>query len=129
MIEYVGIPFVNKGRNRSGCDCWGLVRLIYKEKFNTDLPDYLDYETALDSVAIEPEITKVKNQEWIKIDRPKFGDVVLLNVTGLPVHVGIVLLDKTMIHCITGAGTVIEKYNSLKWKDRIDGFYRHSSLC
>lgn len=30
--RFIGIPFEDHGRARAGCDCWGLVCLIYQEE-------------------------------------------------------------------------------------------------
>ena len=50
---YVGIPYVDHGRDRAGCDCWGLVRLIIAERTRFVLPSFAtDYDGEADSVGV-----------------------------------------------------------------------------
>ena len=40
---YIGAPWSARGRDRDGLDCWGLVRLVYRDRLFRDLPDYQGY--------------------------------------------------------------------------------------
>lgn len=42
--KYINIPFKHKGRDFNGCDCLGIVILIYQEELGITLPDYLDID-------------------------------------------------------------------------------------
>ena len=37
---FVGIPFVPGGHSMVGCDCWGLLRLVYRRMLGVELPPY-----------------------------------------------------------------------------------------
>ena len=122
--KYVGVEFEEKGRNHVGCDCWGLMRLILKEQFDVDLPDHVDdYKTTQDRHAIA-DIVEDDLPDWIKTMRPQCGDVVLLRCKGLPLHVGLMLNKKTMLHIQEGINAGTERLDSIVWKDRVMGYYR-----
>lgn len=127
--EYVGVPFLERGRNLDGVDCWGLVQLILQEQFAIKVPDLLDeYYTTGDA---EHNQQIVLNQEaewradWQQVSEAKEGDIVVLRVNGLPVHVGLVIQPGMFIHCWRKANTTIESYRSAHWTNRVDSFWRY----
>ena len=126
--EYIHIPFKEHGREPDGCDCWGLARIIYKEKLGIELPTLLDYKTTKDSRAIA-DLYEEEHTEWeeIPIGQEKEFDVLVFKILGLPTHIGVVINKGMMIHCEYGVGTHITEYNrEIQWKKRLAGVYRHA---
>ena len=124
--KYLGLEYKERGRDINGVDCLGIVILIYKNEFGIELPDYInDYHhtTTKDRHLMSKSVHKNKDN-WIKIDKPEEQSIIILNVAGYPVHMGVVLDDKFMIHTISGKNTTIERFTSFKWNKRIDGFYK-----
>ena len=123
MLEFVGIPYLDRGRDRAGVDCWGLVRLFFAGR-GIALPDYLsDYGTADDrvgvAIAIGPHSTG-----WQRVDAPRYGDCVLFNIAGAPCHIGIVLERGRFLHSMRGRNSCVEDLDAIQWARRIEGFYR-----
>ena len=93
-------------------DCSGLVRLVYKDAANIDLP-----RTSL-------EISR--EGEKINSDELQPGDLVFFNTLkrGFS-HVGIYLGDNKFIHSPSAGGQVrIESMNIAYWKNRFNGARR-----
>lgn len=128
LKDYIGIPFENKGRGAT-CDCWGLVRRIYQEQFCISLPSFVDeYSNALDREDIHTVVGYEKEHPfWEKIEkgREEFGDMVIFNIGNLPVHVGLVTTHNRMLHVEKGINSCLEHYNKMRWRNRLEGFYRH----
>ena len=126
--KYVGIPFVEMGRERDGLDCWGLVRLVYDEVWGIGLPTYLDgYSTLRDREAVSGLLTRGSEEGcWNRVegDRQQ-GDVLLFRVLNMPLHVGLVADGGRMLHCERFVGTVLERYGRPPWRDRLLGAYRY----
>ncbi|MDI1228369.1 MAG: NlpC/P60 family protein [bacterium] len=125
--RYIGLPFTEHGRDRNGIDCWGLVRLTLLEQFSISLPSLAnEYRRTADATRIaglmEREIPL-----WQGIDAgdERCGDVIVLRLSGHPMHVGLVLGDGQMLHVEQGIDSAIEKYRGQRWQDRVYGFYRH----
>ena len=126
--RYIGLPFRDHGRDRTGLDCWGLVRLVMGEQFDVALPSLsqeYEHTLALDDISgvIQRQITA-----WQTITQgtEKCGDVIVLRLHGQPLHVGLVLGDRQMLHVEARIDSAIERYDSARWRNRIFGFYRHA---
>ena len=40
LNKYIGVPYVPGGRDMDGADCYGLVKMIYRDGLGLDLPDW-----------------------------------------------------------------------------------------
>lgn len=124
--QYVGTPFVEKGRDAKGLDCWGLVRLVYMQERKILLPDYLElYESTNDRELLSEIISTESGAHWeAVVDSPQPFDVAILKMMGVPMHVGVVTKPNHIIHCAQGIGTTHEHLGTARWKHRVVGFVR-----
>ena len=127
FARYVGIPFADHGRDASGCDCWGLVRLFYREQFGIELSDMGPaYRDTTDADGMR-RVHEDQLACWRPVNDPAPGDAVLLAVLGAPVHVGVALDRRRMLHAQRGVDVVIERLDRPLWQNRFKGFYRHAA--
>lgn len=125
--HYIGLPFKDHGRDRTGLDCWGLVRLVMAERFSIALPSF---SAEYDRTTNAPRICRLINREtpaWQKIalGHERLGDVAVMRMRGKPMHVGLVLGDQQMLHIELMINSAIERYTGPAWIDRIHGLYRY----
>ncbi len=123
--KYIGIPYVEKGRDETGIDCWGLVRLIYKNELSIDLPSFSTEYDSIDNERIEDLFAQYK-EGWESIDRPSIGDVVIFRIFGYESHIGVCIGDNKFLHVREGRDSVIESLDNPKWSKRITGFFKYS---
>lgn len=122
--NYIGIPYMSMGCSKEGCDCWGLVRLVYKQEFGIDIPGVTVDMTDADKATIVP---MGLDALWDKTDNPQSGDVINFHILGHDRHVGIVTTPGYMLHVYdNGHTSCIEPYTSRKWKNRIAGIYTYA---
>lgn len=122
--DYIGIPFTEHGRDRSGCDCWGLVRLVQAEQFARRLPDLSQgYETTRDGAAIA-ELYDLERHHWEQVAEPAAGDVLMLRIAGQPSHVAVVVAPGRMLHVMQGIDSGLERFDSPLWRNRVVACYR-----
>lgn len=120
--NYIGIPYKRLTNSMEEADCLGIIQLIYKSQFNVELPDYVRADVNQKELA--SIVIKEKLEEWVKIKQPEPNCMILFNIMGYPIHMGMVLNDKYMIHSLEGHNSAIERYDGIKWNNRIEGFYK-----
>lgn len=114
MEHLVGFPY----RGRFGC--FLLVREAL-QALGKPVPDYTD---GLSEHARLAALQDGLARHAVQVDSPHRGDVVLLRVLGEPVHIGIMVNAKEMLHCTQGTNACIEPINGARWRGRVVGFWR-----
>jgi hypothetical protein len=123
--KYIGIPYVEKGRDETGLDCYGLVRLIYKNEYKIDLPSFSTEYTQTDTARIEELIAQYK-EGWEQTEEPVVGSIVLFRVFGNESHIGVVVSPTHFIHVRENKDSVIESLTSTSWARRRVGYFNYS---
>lgn len=119
---YIGLPFRDRGRTRAGLDCWGLMRLVFREQTGKDLPD-IPYRSTADARNIG---------QWIEDAAPQWREVAgyesvmdIALFAANPLHVGMVVGDGQILHIEEDTCSVVESYRSSRWGNRLLGVYRY----
>lgn len=129
-LSMIGVPFLKKGRDMSGWDCWGAVRFGLLNGFGVEVPSFTeDYTTSDDRESVSALITR-ESIDWpeVPLSEAQPGDVLILRVLGQPWHCGLVVEPPYFIHAGRSVGTVRTRWDSLLWEKRILGVHRHPKL-
>jgi cell wall-associated NlpC family hydrolase len=128
--EFIGLPFKDHGRDRTGFDCWGVVRCVLQDRFGiNDLPDYCEsYDNARNQQAVSSAVEAGLASGWRKLspeESPREGDLIILKLAGRPWHCAISAGSDWMMHCVDDIGVIAEQWSNALWRNRVEGFYRH----
>ena len=128
--RYIGLPFLEHGRDLYGLDCWGLVRLVLKDEFHINVPSYVENYSSTTAVEEIGDLVPHVAQNWqhISLGQERLGDVLVMRMCGQPMHVGLILGRDRMLHIEQGINSAIEPYLSARWEKRLTGIYRHKDL-
>lgn len=126
--KYLDVCWDENGSDGSflGSNCYGLVRLIYREEFGIVLPRYegVGYTKGVNEEALANLYKREKAALWEDVEVPRCGDVIWLRIAGNPYHVGVMVSPTSFIHIEEGCGPVIEEITSPRWARRINGYVR-----
>ncbi|APZ53145.1 C40 family peptidase [Salipiger abyssi] len=128
--SFVGIPHVDLGRDRSGADCWGLLRLVYAEDLGITLPSLLeDYATCADHAVIAALMAKHEQAgPWRPVEQIQPYDLLRFRVGRHDAHVAVAVDRRRMLHAHAGRHAVIVPRNTPEWRDRFTGAFRHEAM-
>jgi NlpC/P60 family len=103
--QYCGLPYLRKGRDKNGLDCWGLVRLVLAEQLGQTYPRYDNDDPEGWSIA-----GHTKAFPRVALNDAQSLDVAILMTDvkvkkgwiSAPVHIGIFVTSKHILHIVAG---------------------------
>ncbi len=124
--RYIGIPFLRLGRSVAGVDCYGLHWLIEWEQNGRELPRWDGSDFDPKNPAMIARLFDLGRSDYTQVERANPMDVVLLNIHGLPAHMGVMVDRRTMIHACDGHGAVRSaEIGGHEWPaHKVAGIYR-----
>lgn len=136
--SYLGIPFLERGVSRRGCDCWGLLCLIFTEQRGIALPDYAEVPAGANRAKIDAILAaSIDSSAWQPVapGAERAFDVVLMRgiirhegaAHSRPIHVGCVIAPGRLIHIEQESGVMIADYRRHPvTSKRVEGFFRYA---
>lgn len=108
LNQYVGVPFISRGRTPIGWDCWGAVRWAYKDLYQFDLPEFLSgYSDATKDVSGVDSVVCGAVLNYWPVPVGTVGAVHCYYTVKRGWHVGLVIPGGKVFHCDAIAGTEI----------------------
>ncbi len=121
--DWVGIPHVRRGRSKAGCDCLGLFILLHAERFGRAIPDP---ECSM-AGAVHRRVAEAQRDIYkpVAFSDAAEGDAILIRAGGHPIHVAYCLGPDLMLHTEDEAGSIVERWQSSRWRPRVEGLFRY----
>lgn len=126
--RYLGLRFVSGGRDASGLDCWGLVRLVYRDGLDVELPSYGEIG-AYDLVRVSRAMDRDKDGErWVEAPacalQPFDVCVMRLHGSSRIGHVGVMVDGRRVLHVEEASASVIVPITHFTIRERVACFRR-----
>jgi len=109
----IGIPYET-------LDCWGVAKEFYKIVFRYDLLDYYDH--APNDNEIAKDLIAKSKSDFEEVETPEYGDILLINLQGIPCHIAIYLSPSTILHTVKGSGCLVDRYS--RWTKMVRSIHR-----
>ena len=129
--EFVGVPWLDKGRSMAGADCWGFAAVTYEARAGVVLPSYTeDYASADEAAEIAAIVAREKRSpRWLTVaGDPQELDILWFREGRFDAHAGIWIAPDTMLHMALEDCSKIERYDRPPWLGRLTGVYRWHAM-
>lgn len=129
--EFVGVPFVARGRAMDGADCWGLFRLALLKVAGLEVPSYDElYSTVLER-RINAELIRGRMGPWFQVPtgQEQRFDGILLRDGRHESHIALVTRPGRMLHTYRGGSSCVDRYRNSPFREKLAGFYRHQAFA
>ncbi len=116
--NYLHIPF-------DTADCYEFGSILYRDYFGYELPSF-EYQIS-DIRSMVKAVSNGKSRTFTPVKREeiKYLDGIIFTSKDCGRHIGFYLEGGKFIHQTRENGPVIEKLNSIKWKNKILGYCRY----
>jgi len=104
LLKALKIPYRKYGSDWNGVDCYGVVKLFYKEIHGIELPDIRTYRWW---------------ESWKKVGKPETGDVLLIDFE--EPHLAI-FINNRILHALK-TGVRLDRYNA-NWQKLTKSIWR-----
>ena len=126
MRDLIGIPFVDRGRDRNGMDCWGLA-LAAMRHFGKDVPDF--DVSCFDTLSIHAIYDGQRARwAWQKVEIPEPGDIAIMcldpRYPEMVQHVGVYIGNGRVIHTLKKRESHLIRIDDSYWSLKIVKYYR-----
>lgn len=124
--DYLKIPFVDMGRDKTGVDCYGLVCLYYKRELGIILPEYLIPPQKAGEIN-SGILHEKETGRWEEQSKPERGTVILFNLHNRHTvinHIGVYIGGNRFIHTLKDHGVSLVRLPHYYFTPKIRGFYK-----
>lgn len=123
LNDLLGIGYKEHGKGGDGYDCFTLAQEVYR-RHGMVLPDF-DYTFSNEG---KEDAVDSNRYQFVKIPSPEPLCIITFRYHPKYVsHVGVAIDHCRMIHAVRSSGVKIERYDSIWYKPKIEGFYRWTS--
>lgn len=132
--RYVGLPFVRRKDGRPGFECWDLIRRVYSDVVNIELPEYGEISAEQLNKVADAFDEGMASETWVSAITPQALDVLVMLARDKGLgrrhrHVGVMVDEYRVLHLEANTDSVVVPITHGSVKFRLAGFFRHKALA